>query len=602
MHQPNTHPWHALYAATTPACIRPLLGQNLVQVLDECCQRYATRTSLYSMGGQLTFAQLQGMSQDFAQWLLAQGLQPRERVALMMPNLMQYVVAMLGVLRAGGVVATCNPLYTARELRLLLEDAQPRYVIIARPFVSTAMQAIAHSAEVGVDSSSIPELIVTELGDLQSPPRRYLINALAWAARARRQRETRSRSDSLHLQSSPHRQDSLHKHAGSSPQPSQMHSFMQVLRQGARQTHTPPQIAATDPAFLLYTGGTTGRPKGVVLTHQNMVANIHQVSCWLMPTLKTGQETVLTALPMYHVFSLLGNCLLFLYLGGSNVLIADGRNVAQIIRAMRKYPISAFTGVNTLFRRLLQHPRFDRLDFSNFRVVIGGGAAVEESVATHWERVTGQSLLQAYGLTETAPAVCINPLRGNHKKAALGVPLPSTEVRILDEQGLSLPFHTCGEICVRGPQVMSGYHRAEDNVGIFTADGFFRTGDMGYMDEQGFVYLQERKNDIINVSGFQVFPTEIEAVIGGLPEVAAVAVIGVPDEVAGERICAFVQLRQNELSKEAFNEEQIRQHCQANLTKYKIPTEIFFLDGIPLSPVGKVLRRKLRSAYKNIRD
>src|SRR5699024_6696677 len=368
MHKPNAHPWHALYAPTTPACIRPLLGQNLVQVLDECCHRYATRTSLYSMGGQLTFAQLQKLSQDFAQWLLARGMQPGERVALMMPNLMQYVVAMLGVLRAGGVVATCNPLYTARELRLLLEDAQPRYVVIARPFVPTAIQAITQSAEGGFEYAHIPELIVTELGDLQSTPRRYLINALAWAACVRRQRKAQHRPDSSHLQGSLHHQGPLHKQAGSPPQPSQIHRFMQVLRQGACQTHATPQIAATDPAFLLYTGGTTGRPKGVILTHQNMVANIHQVSSWLVPTLKAGQETVLTALPMYHVFSLLGNCLLFLYLGGSNVLIADGRDMDQIIGAMRKYPISAFTGVNTLFRRLLQHPRFEHLDFSHFRV------------------------------------------------------------------------------------------------------------------------------------------------------------------------------------------------------------------------------------------
>ncbi|HLR83215.1 MAG TPA: AMP-binding protein [Paenalcaligenes sp.] len=596
MHKPTVHPWHALYAPTTPACIRPLLGQNLVQVLDECCQRYATRPSLYSMGGQLTFAQLQGLSHDFAQWLLARGLQPGERVALMMPNLMQYVVAMLGVLRAGGVVATCNPLYTVRELRLLFEDAQPRYVVIARPFATTAIQAITQSAQVNFKYDSSPELIITELGDLQSTPRRYLINALAWLTHARRRQKAQHRPDSAH------HQGSLPKQSDSPPLPSQTHRFMQVLRQGARQSHDTPQIAATDPAFLLYTGGTTGHPKGVVLTHQNMVANIHQVSSWLMPTLKAGQETVLTALPMYHVFSLLGNCLLFLYLGGSNVLIADGRDMGQIIGAMRKYPISAFTGVNTLFRRLLQHPQFQHLDFSHFRVVIGGGAAVEESVATHWEAVTGQTLLQAYGLTETAPAVCINPLKGNHQKAALGLPLPSTEVQILDEQGLPLPLHTCGEICVRGPQVMAGYHRADDNEGIFTDDGFFRTGDMGYMDEQGFVYLQERKNDIINVSGFQVFPTEIEAVIGSLPEVTAVAVIGVPDADTGERIRAFIQLRKEGLAGDGFGAEQIRQHCQANLTKYKIPAEICFTDDLPLSPVGKVLRRKLRNKQDHAPD
>ncbi|HLS16520.1 MAG TPA: AMP-binding protein [Paenalcaligenes sp.] len=579
MHRSQTHPWHALYAPHTPSCIRSRLGHNLVQLLDERCQRHAARPSLYSMGGQMSFAQLKKLSQDFSSWLLTQGLQPGERVALMMPNLMQFVVAMLGTLRAGGVVATCNPLYTARELGLLLEDARPRFLVVARPFVSTAVQAVDLCAtgpggEAAVNQDLIPELIITELGDLQPRPRRHLINMLAWGARLRRPK---------------------------GPQPKQAHSFLQVLQQGAQRPQPAPQIASSAPAFLLYTGGTTGRPKGVVLSHQNMVANIHQVSSWLAPVLAHGRETVLTALPMYHVFSLLGNCLLFLYLGGSNVLIADGRNMGQIIQAMRRYPISAFTGVNTLFRRLLMHPQFASLDFSRWRIVIGGGAAVEESVATHWEKVTGQPLLQAYGLTETAPAVCINPVQGDHQKLALGLPLPSTEVCILDASGRPLPLHTCGEICVRGPQVMSGYFRQSDHTDIFTEEGFFRTGDMGYMDEQGFVYLQERKHDIINVSGFQVFPTEIEAVIGCLPEVAAVAVIGVPDADAGERIQAFVQLREGAHAA-SLSAAQIQQHCQENLTKYKIPTDIIFTEHLPLSPVGKVLRRQLRNSFEQAQN
>lgn len=574
MNRRGEFPWLELYAPSTPICIRHLLGKDLVQLIEESCVQHASRVAFYSLGGALSYAHLQQLSKDFCAWLLAQGLQPGERVALMMPNLMQYVVALIGVLRAGGVVVTCNPLYTPRELRALLQDAQPRFLVVARPFVSTAHAAMALCQEKGGEPFSSLALVVTNIGDLQSGFQRHWLNCLT---RFRGGHSTQNRRLCGRYRSV------------------QTYSFLQVLRQGRKITIREPKLQPDQAAFLLYTGGTTGRPKGVVLSHENMVANLYQVSTWLAPKLNADQEMVLTVLPMYHIFSLLGNCLLFLFLGASNVLIPDGRQLSQVIKAFKRYPITAFTGVNTLFKQLLLREEFRRLHFTHLNLVIGGGAAVEESVATQWEEVTGQPLLQAYGLTETAPAVCMNPVLGQHKKAALGLPLPSTEVRIMNEQGAPMPFYACGEIGVRGPQVMQGYFHAADNQSAFTGDGFFRTGDMGYMDEQGFVYLQERKNDIINVSGFQVFPTEIEAVIGQLPEVSAVAVIGVPDQEQGECIYAFVQLGQNARGAQRDLEKRIRQLCQHNLTQYKMPAKIIFVSDLPVSAVGKVLRRELRS-------
>jgi len=602
----TTQPWHAQYAPGVPQSITHLLGENLVELLDKRCQQYAERVCLYSLGGQLRYKELHHYSLLFSRWLRAHGLQKGQRVLLMMPNLMQSVVGMLGILRAGGVVVTCNPLYTVRELSLLLQDAQPRVLFIAQPFVGITAQAIARSG-----LQPMPTVVVTRIGDLHQPWRRLAINFFErcstarqpyrWFQRLRAQRSARppmvtfKRALALGAQLDRSAQHPLVAQSGQPAQqpPASSHSPAtdQPSHRAAHNTEGDEQsLTAADTAFLLYTGGTTGQPKGVRLSHGNMVANLYQVSTWLGSVLRPGQETVLTALPMYHVFSLLGNCLLFLKLGGSNVLITDGRKTRNLVRAWQKYPITAFTGVNTLFRRLLAYAPFHRCDFSTLRVVIGGGTAVEPTVAFKWQTTTALPLLQAYGLTETSPAVCINPANGHHIKASLGLPLPSTIVRIIDEQGNHLPTGQTGEICIKGPQVMQGYlNRDEANKQAFTADGFFRSGDMGYIDEQGYVYLQDRKSDIINVSGFQVYPTEVEAVIGRLVGVSAVAVIGLPDKQSGEMIKAYIQKTAKGPSLKT-----LRRHCRANLTQYKIPREFEFVEQLPLSAVGKVLRRKLK--------
>lgn len=558
--QTANQPWLSQYPEGVPRELpAKVAGLNLLDIIDDSCARYARQPCLSSLGGRLSYEGLYRHSQHVAAWLKDQGLEKGDRVALMMPNIMPFVVAMVGVLRAGGVVVTVNPLYTPRELEGQLQDACPKFIFVAQPFVSTLARASV--------PESLQHCIVTQLGDLQSWPRGLLINGMAhWRLRQQ----------------------------GSGPLPGQVISFGRVLQAGRRAHEKghfqPPALAAQDSAFLLYTGGTTGTPKGVVLSHGNLVCNLEQIAHWLGARLRPGQETVLTALPLYHIFSLTGNCLLFLKFGGMNVLIPDARKTSAIIGSFRRHKITAFTGVNTLFLRLLAQPAFQRLEFGSLSLVIGGGSAVTEQVATDWEQLTGQPLLQAYGLTETAPAICINPTNGKHVSASVGLPLPATEVEIRDAAGQVLGPHVDGEICVRGPQVMQGYHgRPEATRAVFCARGFLRTGDIGYMDSRGFVYLRERMADIINVSGFNVYPGELEAVIATYPGVQAVAAVGLSCPQTGQKIKVFIQSDDT-----ALTAEDIQQYCAQRLASYKCPREIVFCAQLPLSHVGKVLRRKLR--------
>lgn len=552
--------WLNQYPAGVPQDLPAnVSGQNLLDVIDDSCARYAHQPCLFSLGGRLSYEGLYQHSQQVAAWLKTNGLEKGDRVALMMPNIMPFVVAMVGVLRAGGVVMTVNPLYTPRELQEQLQDARPKFIFVAQPFVGTLARARA--------PDSLQYCIVTRLGDLQPWPRRLLINSMA---RWRRQEQ------------------------GSAPLPGSVLSFARVLQAGRRAHETgrfsPLTISAQDSAFLLYTGGTTGTPKGVLLSHGNLVSNLEQITHWLGARLRPGQETVLTALPLYHIFSLTGNCLLFLKLGGLNLLIPDARKTSAIVGSFRRHKITAFTGVNTLFLRLLAHPAFQQLDFGPLRLVIGGGTAVTETVAARWEQLTGQPLLQAYGLTETAPAICINPADGQHVTASVGLPLPATEVEIRDAAGRVLGPDVDGEICVRGPQVMQGYYgRAEATGAAFCARGFFRTGDIGFMDSRGFVYLKERMADIINVSGFNVYPGELEAVIAACPGVQAVAAVGISCPQTGQKIRVFIQSSDRTLTA-----QDIAQFCAQRLASYKCPREIVFCTELPLSHIGKVLRRKLR--------
>lgn len=552
--------WLKQYPTGVPHNVYEHDEQTLLDIIDYSCQQYAQRQCCYCLGGALSYAELYQHSHSFSAWLIQQGLQKGDRVALMMPNLMQFVIGMVGVLRAGGVVVTVNPLYTARELEQLVHDAQPRFILVATPFVATLNQVPY--------PDSLQQIIITDLGDLQTWPRRLLINCFA-----------RWHSKELIRPASP---------------VGQYIRFQQALEQGAsfiaRGVVPTVAIDPQDIAFLLYTGGTTGPPKGVILTHRNLVANLNQIAHWVQGRLLPGKETVLTALPLYHVFSLTGNCLLFLKLGGSNVLIPDARKTDTIVRAFKQHKISAFTGVNTLFMRLLEHPQFQQLNFNSLRLVIGGGTAVSESVALRWEALTKQPLLQAYGLTETSPAVCINPVDGQHINSSIGLPLPSTEVAIFASDGTVLAPYEHGEICVRGPQVTSGYYQREEATHqAFFPESFFRTGDIGYMDAQGYVFLKERQADIINISGFNVYPSEIEAVLEAYPGVKAAAVVGIPCIQTGQKIKAYVQSTDQHLTA-----QQLAQHCAQQLAAYKCPKEIELCEQLPFSHVGKVLKRVLR--------
>lgn len=552
--------WLEHYPEHVPHRLPPGNEHNLLDMIDESCRRYGGRSCLRSFGGRLSYEQLHQYSHYCAAWFRQKGLTKGDKVALIMPNIMQFVVGMTGILRAGGVVVTVNPLYTSRELQQILQDARPCFVFVASPFVPVL-------ARISLPDS-IKAVIITQPGDLQSRLRALFINNVA---RWRQKSFLRPALESVRTV-----------------------PFQQLLDKGReaflRRQDNDFDIKPQDVAFMLYTGGTTGVPKGVLLSHANLLANLEQVAHWVGERLRPGQETVLTALPLYHIFSLTGNCLLFLKLGGTNVLIADARKTKDIIHAFKKYKISAFTGVNTLFMRLLDHPDFQRLKFDHLRLVIGGGTAVSAEVAQRWEQLTRQPLLQAYGLTETSPAVCINPTDGRHINTSIGLPLTGTEVVICDADGRHLAPDHEGEICVRGPQVMLGYHQQEQaNRAAFFPGGYFRTGDVGYMDSAGFVYLRERQADIINVSGFNVYPSEIEAVIGAYPGVSAVAAVGMPCSQAGQSVKVFVQASDPDLTV-----EQLQKHCAQQLAQYKCPREIVFCQQLPISHVGKVLRRALR--------
>lgn len=566
-------PWLKHYESTVPFCIKDKLGKNLVEILDQSCQRFATNDCLISLGGRLSYQQLYRYSYIFSAWLHQQGLKKGDRVVLIMPNLMQFVVAMLGILRAGGIVVMCNPLSTEDELSALLQDAQPSFIFIAQPLAAKLKQIAL--------PTSVHQVIVTRLGDMQPFGRKLLIHFYAYLKQfgfATKNVYKKILSNTKLNQQKPRNKKI------------KIAQFHAILNKNKHLQMPPVVIKASDPAFLLYTGGTTAKPKGVLLSHKNMVANLYQVQAWVESSLQLGKETVLTALPMYHVFSLTGNCLLFLKLGGRNILIPDARNIHDVIRAFQQYEVNAFTGVNRLFKRLLQMPEFSQCNFSHLKVVIGGGSAIEPHVSKRWQAVTKRPLWQAYGLTETAPAVCMNPFNENHKHDALGLPLPSTQVVIFDNKGNHLKSGQVGEIGVQGPQVMKGYYQNKTLTRkAFTEDGFFRTGDIGFMDKQGFVFLVDRKDDVINVSGFNVYPSEIEATIMQIKGVQACAAVGVPCEYTGQSIKVFIQTSHSGLSTKF-----VVQHCQKKLTNYKVPSEVVFCSQLPLSLLGKVLRRKLR--------
>ena len=547
--------WLDSYPPGVPAEIDISPYPSLLDVLDDSCRRFADRPAYTSMGVTLTYAQLDRLSRDFAAWLQSRGLRQGDRVALMLPNLLQYPVCLFGALRAGCAVVSCNPLYTAHELAHQLGDSGAQAIVIAENFAHTLQQALPRTA--------LRHIVVTSVGELLGPLKGRVVDFAV--------RHVKRKVPGWSL-----------------PGATRLRS---ALTAGHGLPLQVPRLTRADPAFLQYTGGTTGVAKAAVLTHGNMLANLCQAHAWVRGLVREGEECVVTALPLYHVFALTANCLTFLKLGARNLLIADPRDLKAFIRALRKTPFSAITGVNTLFNGLLNHPEFASLDFSRLRLTLGGGMAVQRAVAQRWREVTGVALAQAYGLTETAPAVTINPLDVETFTGSIGLPVPSTDLSVRDDDGRELPLGETGELCVRGPQVMPGYwNRPDETALVFHSDGFLRTGDMGYVDERGYVYLVDRKKDLILVSGFNVYPNEIEDVAALHPGVREVAAIGVPDERSGEAVKLFVIRRDPSL-----DAATLIAHCRRHLTGYKVPRHVEFRDDLPRTPVGKILRRELRT-------
>lgn len=550
--------WLKNYPAGVPAEIDPTEYASLAAIFDEACAKFGNLPAFTNMGTTLSYAQLNELSRAFAAWLQQSGLIPGDRVAIMMPNILQYPVAMMGVFRAGMIVVNTNPLYTARELEHQLNDSGAKAIVIVENFAHVLQQVLPRTG--------VKKVLVTRIGDLLGAARGTLVNFVL--RYVRKQIPAWRIADSL--------------------------PFKSALSAGLGLILDPVALGPQDIAFLQYTGGTTGVAKAAVLTHRNMVANVLQARAWIMPTFQSVTElTVITALPLYHIFSLTANCLMFLHLGARNVLITNPRDFAGFVAELTKYKFCFISGVNTLFNALLHTPGFESVDFSALRISLGGGMAVQSVVATRWKKVTGNNITQAWGLTETAPAACINPA-GLDFNGSVGLPIPSTEISICNDAGVELKTNELGEICVRGPQVMRGYwNQLDETQKVFLGD-WLRTGDIGYIDNEGYVFIEDRKKDMIIVSGFKVFPNEVESVAAGCPGVLEVAAVAQADETSGEVVALFVVKKDPHLTADA-----LIKHCRTELTGYKVPKHVYFRAELPKSNVGKILRRTLRDELRS---
>ena len=547
--------WLARYPKGIPADVNVAEFGSVGEMFDKSVAKFGPRAAYTNMGTAISYSELDRLSRAFAAYLQSVlKLQKGARVALMMPNILQYPVALFGALRAGYTVVNCNPLYSPRELEHQLADSGAELVVIAENFASVLAKVIART--------TVQHVVTTQLGDLLEFPKNLAVNFVV--------KSVRKMVPAWNI-------------AGAV-------SFKSVLRRGATHAFELVNVGPDDIAFLQYTGGTTGIPKGAMLSHGNIIANLQQSHAWLKPVLEEGREVIITALPMYHIFALTANCLVFLKIGATNVLITDPRDIPGFVKELSKHQFTVITGVNTLFNALLNNPNFARLDFSQLRVSVGGGMAVQQAVAQRWKEVTGKALIEAYGLTEASPGVTLNPLDLEDYNGSIGLPIPNTEIAIRNDSGQDLPIGQVGELCVRGPQVMKGYwKRPEETAEVITADGFLRTGDLARVDQDGFVRIVDRKKDMINVSGFNVYPNEIEDVVAMCPQVLESGVVGVPDPNSGEAVKLVVVKKEP-----ALTASDLITHCRKHLTGYKIPRHIEFRSELPKSPIGKVLRRTLR--------
>lgn len=548
-------PWFQSYDSGVPHEIDVNAYASIIEILEEGFAKYSTLPSFHCMGKSYTYREIDLLSRKFASYLQHDlKLQKGDRVALMMPNILQYPVALFGVLRAGLIAVNVNPLYTARELEHQLNDSGSKAIVI--------FENSAHILQSVLAKTPVKHVLTTQIGDFLNFPKSLLVNFVI---------------------------KKVKKMVPEWTIPSSV-SFKEVVFAADESRYQKPTMTLNDTAFLQYTGGTTGVSKGADLTHGNIVANMVQARAWIKNLIRDGQEIIITPLPLYHIFSLTANCFIFSSVGALNVLITNPRDIPGFVKELKKWKFTAFTGVNTLFNGLLNNPEFASVDFSNLKVALGGGMAVQRAVAERWKQVTGVPLIEAYGLTETSPAACINPMTLKDYNGNIGLPICSTDVVIKDDDGKTLATGEVGEICIKGPQVMRGYwNRPDETAKVMTDDGFFRTGDIGLMDDKGFFKIVDRKKDMILVSGFNVYPNEVEEVVVTHPKVFEAAAVGVADEKSGEVVKIFVVKKD-----ESLTIDELKAFCKENLTGYKCPKLYEFRTELPKSNVGKILRKELR--------
>lgn len=546
-------PWFKHYPKGTPHEINLYDYSSLVDLFEKSCAKYRNKVAFTNMGKEMTFAEIDQLSRDFAAYLQSLGLKKGDRIAIQMPNLLQFPIAFFGALRAGLTVVNTNPLYTPREMEHQFKDAGVTAIVIVANFANHLEKILANT--------SIKHIIVTQLGDMLGGLKGSIVNFVV--------KYIKKMVPDYNLPN--------------------IIPFKEAMKKGAALSYSRPELSVKDIAVLQYTGGTTGISKGAKLSHGNIIAHNSMITEWFKPYMsKDGDDLIITAIPMYHIFALTVNGFLMFSTGVKSVMITNPRDMKGFVKELRKHKFTIVTGVNTLFNGLLNTPGFKDLDFSALKGAVGGGMAVQDIVAKRWEEVTGKPLVEGYGLSETSPVLCCNPLDGKHRLGTIGLPMPSTEVAIFDDNGNQLPQGETGEICARGPQVMSGYWE-KDNDGVFFNNEWFRTGDIGKMDADGYFKIVDRKKDMIKVSGFNVFPNEIENVVAAHPKVLEVAAIGVPDAKSGEVIKVFIVKKDQSLT-----EDELKTFFHENLTNYKVPKHIEFRNELPKTNVGKILRRALK--------
>jgi long-chain acyl-CoA synthetase len=551
----DARPWLKNYPGGVPANINPDQYESLLDMFEETFKKYKNLPAFTCMGKTLTFKTIDSASKNFAAYLHSRGMEPGDRLALMMPNMLQYPIALFGALRAGLIVVNTNPLYTPREMKHQFIDSGVKAIVICENF--------AANLEKVLPETQIKTVIVTSIGELLGGFKGWIVNFVV--------RYIKKMVPKFDIPNTVTVKD--------------------AVSQGSKFSIKPFKSSSDDTILLQYTGGTTGVAKGAMLTNRNLVANMLQIRAVMMFKLTEGKEVVLSPLPMYHIFAFTVNCLALMGIGAHTVLVTNARDLPSVLKEFKNHSISLMTGVNTLFNALMNHPKFAGSNFSTLKVTVGGGMAVQRAVAERWQKLTGCPLTEGYGMTETAPVAAVNPIDGTGKLGTIGVPVPSTDMKVVDEEGREVPIGEVGELLVKGPQVMKGYYNRPDETQKAMRDGWMCTGDMAMMQADGYFTIVDRKKDMINVSGFNVYPNEIEDVIAGLAKVLEVAAIGIPDERSGEVVKVFIVKKDNSLTK-----EEVIAYCHENLTNYKVPKQVEFRKELPKTNVGKILRRALRDS------